>query len=129
MDVYSILVCVAISQHFSDTLPFIIAYSWAYAVDAAPVCLFLRMLEWIAVTLRSRSEQVLGVVLARNIECAHGTEGADLQRVNSMDHVVHGTSRRGKMENVIDIAAVNFAVDIELQEFKLAFAAKMLDVR
>ena len=46
-----------------------------------------------------------------------------------MDHVVYGAGRRGKVKDVIDFAAVDLAVEIELQELELALTTKMFNVR
>src|SRR6266542_4663477 len=86
------------------------------------------MLQRIAIAFRCGSDQIFCVMLVRDLERVHGSNRADFQGVNSVDHVIDGTRGRGEVKNVIYFSAFKLTIDIELQKFKVPFAPQVLDI-
>jgi hypothetical protein len=65
----------------------------------------------------------------REVERVHGAKRPHLQRLNAVDHVIDRTRRGSKVKYVIQLPNVKGPVDVELLEFEVSFAPKVVDVR
>src|SRR5215469_18624537 len=83
-----------------------------------PVALPLRMFQRVAITLRRRSHEKFRMVLPGQIEAVHGTGRADLQGFDTMLQVIDRTSRRSEVEDVIDLAGIEWHADVLMQELE-----------
>src|SRR6185437_4037833 len=115
-------------ERFGKALSFVIDRARTDGVDVAPIGLLLRMLERIAVTLRCRGDKILGLVFLCDFQGMQGSQSADFQGFDSMDHVIHRAGRRSKVENIIDLGALERAIYIKLEKFEISFAAERFDV-
>src|SRR5208283_1419080 len=87
-------------------------------VHMPPVALLLRMLQRIAVALRSRGQQELRVVLFRDLQAVEGSRRPDSQRLDAVLEVIDRAGRRSEMKQVVDVAGIEGLADILRQKFE-----------
>src|SRR5664279_3780288 len=93
-----------------------------------PVAFFLRMLQRIAVTLRSRSQQKFCVVLLSDFQTVNRPRRPHSQGLYSMLKVIDRAGRRCEVKQIVDLPGIEGLADILLQKFKSRFATEVCEV-
>src|ERR1700739_1376922 len=94
----------------------------------SPVLLGLRMLFRISVTLRGRGMQEFGLVLLRDLQQVARSGRSDHEGLNTQAHVIVRTSRRGKIEDVVDALAIKRAANILFAELESWLRLQMFEI-
>src|ERR1700674_154091 len=98
-------------HRFAESLSLIVNRTRTDGIHVAPVGFFLRMLQRIAVALRSGRSQVFRPVLASHIQSVKSAQRTDLESFNSVFRVIYRACRAGEMKYVIHLAAIEWLVD------------------
>ena len=97
-------------------------------IHVAPVALRLRMLERVAIALRSGGVQVAGVVSGRDLERVLHAHGANAQRLDAQAKILRRAGRRSQIEDVIDRAGIEGRADVPLLKPEARLAGEMGEV-
>ena len=97
------LAAIVEEQRFGAALALVVAGARADRVDVAAVVLGLRMHSGIAVHLRSRSLQDLGLHPLGEAEHVDGADDADLGGLHRIELVVHGRGGTGEIVDLVDL--------------------------
>ena len=119
-------------QHFGEALAFVVASAQADGVHVAPVFLFLRVNQWVAVGLGGGGHQVPGVVVAgqvKHILRAPRVDEGDLQRHPGE---ICGRSRAGEVEYRVNLGgqinSLEGLHDVVLDQPEVRVFVQVLDV-
>ena len=82
------------------------------------------MLERVAVTLRSGSVKVAGVVARGDFQRVLNADGADAQRFDSQAQILRRAGRRSQIEDIIHAPGIEARADVPLLKSEAGLAAR-----